>query len=356
MIKYIYFFTFFFFSNTLSAQYTVSPSPIKWYDINQAIELNKKEARPILIDVYTDWCSWCKHMMKTTFSNQGIANYINRNFYPVRFNAETTDTIEFKGKKYFNRNIGRKPTHDLAISLLEGRLSYPSIVYFDRNGKKSIVPGFKEPKDIEPTLIYMVENLSNFVSLSEFTINFMFTYPAPFEKDHSIFKIPQNIRPDTLGVPNWIKPKKAITKNKKKRKPYMIFFYTNWCINCKVMEKTTIGNKEISDLLNENFNIIKIDAATQDTITFLGKQYKGTGKNNPHELTLTLLQKNTQMPAIVFFDETGKLLSSINGFINVDNIKAMIDFFNDKKYETLSYNEYLKTLKSSVNNTNNSQN
>ena len=53
---------------------------VKWRTITEAQELNKKQPKPFLVDIYTDWCGWCKHMMKTTYSNAGIANYINSNF------------------------------------------------------------------------------------------------------------------------------------------------------------------------------------------------------------------------------------------------------------------------------------
>lgn len=328
----------------IEAQYTVAPSAIKWYDIEKAFELNKKNPRPIIIDVYTDWCSWCKFMMKTTFANNGIANYINNHFYPVRFNAETMDTIEFQGKKYYNRNVGHHPTHDLANFLLEGRISYPSIVYFDRSGKKIIDPGYKEPKDIEPVLVYTVENLSSFVSLSEFRADFMFTFPKAFENDHSIFKVPKELKPDTLGIVNWKKPEEISFTKKKRAKPILIFLYTNWCISCKVMEKTTFGNRKISNILNEHFNVVKLDAASQNTITFLGKQYKGTGVGKPHQLAQALLQNDLRMPAIVFINEEGKPLSKLNAFLNVANLEPMLQFFLQKKYESLSYTDYLKTI------------
>lgn len=356
MSKFITIVFTFLITYTTSAQYTISPSNIKWYDIEQALELNKKEARPILINIYTDWNSWCNHMMKTTFANEGIANYINTNYYAVRLNAESTDTIVFSGRKYFNRNVGRKPTHDLASILLDGKLSYPSIVYFDRNGKKTVVSGFKEPKDIEPTLVYMAENLTNNIVLSEFTINFMYTYPEAFEKDHSIFKIPRKLRPDTLGEPNWIKPNKINITNKKKRKPFMVFFYTDENISSKLMEKTTFKNQNISTLLNKNFSVVKFNTVSQDTVFFLGKKYIGTGKDSPNQLAIALLQKNIQMPAVVFFDERGKLLSKINGYLNVQNLETIIHFFNDKKYQNISYNEYLKSLKTSNNSANNLMN
>jgi thioredoxin-related protein len=331
----------------IDAQYTVAPSSIRWYDIEKAFELNKKNPRPIIIDVYTDWCSWCKYMMKTTFSHTGIANYINNHFYPVRFNAETMDTIEFQGKKYYNRNVGHHPTHDLANYLLEGRISYPTIVYFDRSGKKIIDPGYKESKDIEPVLIYTVENLSNYVSLQEFRADFMFTFPKSFENDHSIFNVPKELKPDTLGVPVWKKPEEISFAKKKKSKPTIIFFYTDWCISCKVMEKTTFGNRKISNLLNEYFNVIKFDAASQNTISFLGKQYKGTGTGKPHEFARAMLQKDLRMPAVVFMDATGKPLNKLNAFLNVANMEPMLQFFIQKKYETISYADFLKSLNTS---------
>ena len=72
---------------------------VKWLDFKEAQgKKTKLNQKPFLIDLYTDWCGWCKHMMRTTYSNEALANYINTNFYPVKFIAETKDTIEYNGK------------------------------------------------------------------------------------------------------------------------------------------------------------------------------------------------------------------------------------------------------------------
>ena len=33
-----------------------------------------------MVDVYTDWCGWCKKMDKETFNHPVIAKYINENY------------------------------------------------------------------------------------------------------------------------------------------------------------------------------------------------------------------------------------------------------------------------------------
>ena len=57
---------------------------VKWLTFEEAIELNRREPRKIMIDVYTDWCSWCKVMDKNTFNQAVIANYLNKTYYQVK--------------------------------------------------------------------------------------------------------------------------------------------------------------------------------------------------------------------------------------------------------------------------------
>ncbi len=56
----------------------VKAQTVKWYSFEQAVKLNKQNPKKIFIDVYTDWCGWCKRMDKVTFSNPVIAKYLNK--------------------------------------------------------------------------------------------------------------------------------------------------------------------------------------------------------------------------------------------------------------------------------------
>ena len=75
---------------------------INWVTIEEAIKLQKKEPKKIIMDVYTNWCGPCKMLDKNTFGNADVANYINKNYYAVKFNAEGNDKVTFKDKTYSN--------------------------------------------------------------------------------------------------------------------------------------------------------------------------------------------------------------------------------------------------------------
>ena len=108
-------------------------SVIKWYSIEEAIVLNKETPRKIVLDIYTDWCGWCKKMDNTTFKDPILSTYLNDNFYPVKFNAEYKADILFNGKTYRYIKKGKRGYHELASFLLHGKLSYPSFVFLEES-------------------------------------------------------------------------------------------------------------------------------------------------------------------------------------------------------------------------------
>ncbi len=137
-------------------------SLIKWLSWEEVIELQKLEKRKILVDIYTDWCGWCKRMDKTTFSDDSIATYINKNYYAVKFNAEYKEPIKLGDKVYnFVKKANQKGRghHELALALTMGRLSYPSTVFLNEETQViQSIPGYKDPNDFEVIMTYFGKN------------------------------------------------------------------------------------------------------------------------------------------------------------------------------------------------------
>lgn len=118
---------------------------INWMSWEEAVEANKKEPKKVFIDVYTDWCGWCKKMDKTTFMNPDIVKAINEDFYAIKFDAEQKEVINFNGAEFKFINQGRRGVHQLAYALLDGRLGYPAFVFLDEEFSRIMIsPGYKQ--------------------------------------------------------------------------------------------------------------------------------------------------------------------------------------------------------------------
>ena len=139
--------------------YVSESSTVKWFTIQEAEKLTKQAPRTIFIDTYTDWCGWCKKMDKDTFTNSVISDILNNKFYPVKFDAEGKESITFLGQTFINDGKSGN-AHQLAVALLQGQLSYPTVVFLTQDdGKFAVapVPGYKAPKDMEMLLSFFAD-------------------------------------------------------------------------------------------------------------------------------------------------------------------------------------------------------
>ncbi|MEL6122120.1 MAG: DUF255 domain-containing protein [Bacteroidota bacterium] len=145
------------------------PLDIQWYTWEEAHELSKTAPKKIFIDLYTDWCGWCKRMDATTFKDPAVVQLLNENFYPVKFNAEQRDAIVFNEKKYEYMNAGRRGVHQLAYALLDGRMGYPAFVTLDESFARIMIsPGYKKSPQLIKELTFAKEEHYKSQSFDEY--------------------------------------------------------------------------------------------------------------------------------------------------------------------------------------------
>lgn len=139
---------------TVFATVSISAQDINWVTLEEAVELQKKEPRKIIMDIYTSWCGPCKMLDRNTFHNKDVAAYVNKNYYAVKFNAEGNDVVKFKGETFQNPSYDpakakrRNSAHQL--SRYFSVKSYPTMVFLDEKADLiSPIVGYKTPQQLE---------------------------------------------------------------------------------------------------------------------------------------------------------------------------------------------------------------
>ena len=143
---------------------------IKWHSIEEAIQLAGQEPRVLVIDVYTDWCGWCKRMDATTFADPEVVEMMNKHFYPVKLDAEGKEDITIGDRTFKFVDNGRRGYHEIAAVVTRGRLSYPTISYVDAQGKVlEAAPGYKTADQFRVYLAYYSDGAYKNQTFDEFS-------------------------------------------------------------------------------------------------------------------------------------------------------------------------------------------
>lgn len=151
--------------------FTPAKEKVQWITPNELKVLYAKNPKPILIDVYTGWCGWCKVMDKETYNNDKVASYINEHYYAIKLDAERKDSVEWNGKKYGYSKLNK--VNELAIFLTYGQMSFPTTVFLTAfNARPAPLSGYLKPKEIEAPLKYFGEDFYKTKTFPEYNKTF----------------------------------------------------------------------------------------------------------------------------------------------------------------------------------------
>lgn len=134
----------------------IQAQEIKWMTLDEALGKQRKNPKPIFMDVYTDWCGPCKMLDQNTFQDKAISDYLTANYYAVKFNAEGNSSITYRGVTYTNPGFdsnrkGRNSAHDFTKFLKVA--GYPSMYIIDKKGEvQEPIVGYRTPDELLPIL------------------------------------------------------------------------------------------------------------------------------------------------------------------------------------------------------------
>src|SRR5215510_179475 len=100
--------------------YAGEKQELKWRAFNAGFDEAKKNNKKIILDVYTDWCGWCKRLDKDTYGNEKVMEYLNQEYVVIKLNAESDSKLTYKDKSYTEASIAQA----------FGITGYPTIIFF----------------------------------------------------------------------------------------------------------------------------------------------------------------------------------------------------------------------------------
>jgi thioredoxin-related protein len=108
----------------------VSP---KWVGWDEGMKEAQRSGRPVLVDVYTGWCGYCKRMDSEVYSQPAVSEYLAKRFVTVKLDAESGERVTYAGRNYASRNLA-------AAFHVEG---YPTTMFFSAKGEHLFdAPGY----------------------------------------------------------------------------------------------------------------------------------------------------------------------------------------------------------------------
>jgi thioredoxin-related protein len=147
---------------------TVLADKIHWISVDELQQVYDKDPRPIILDVYTSWCGWCKVMDAQTYNNDSVADYINQHYYAVKVDAETKTIIKWRGRNFVYNT--QYKVNEFSLFITNGKMSYPTTVLMAGiDLAVSPLSGYFKPGELEGPLkyigdgVYKKENYPDFI-------------------------------------------------------------------------------------------------------------------------------------------------------------------------------------------------
>lgn len=143
----------------------------------------------------------------------------------------------------------------------------------------------------------------------------------------------------TTEYPSWFKNsfldlREDIAEAGTHNKRVMLMFTQDNCPYCNALVERNLSQKDIEKRLRERFDVIAVNIwGDREVVGLDGVRHT--------EKSYAASQKVQFTPTLLFFDEGGKMILRLNGYLPPERFRTAIEYVAQRKEKSIAYRDYL---------------
>lgn len=302
-------------------------SGVPWLSFSEALAAAEKSGKVVLVDVYADWCGWCRKMQEETYSDAEVKAYLAEHFEVARLNTEEAEISH----AYLDTTFTEQR---LAAGF--GATGTPTLVFLESDGSYlTTVPGFQAKEAFMPILEFLGTRVYKEQSFQEFTGEAGPTSEAPPAAEaQAPAEQPKQYETNTSpDGPVWQTFTEAMTKAQANGKIVLVDIYAPWCGWCRKMQHEVYTQDNIKQHLGDYFEVARLNIDDDETM----HAFRDTTLS---EMILSYSLGAEGTPTTVFLGADGTYITRLPGYANTEQFDKVLRFIGTEAYKEQSFQEF----------------